>query len=208
MVNSMHKPNLLLDVDGVLLDWLSGFELYLLQHAPELHKDFSGLEDADNLEQLLGMHEDQMHAWIERFHLDPAFELLKPLPGAREAMRILAPWCNISCITASGSNHVSKQLRLNNLHTHFGDVFDQVICVNRSSDKPEHLSRFDPGYWVEDQLKNAIMGVRAGHESFLMDALYNRRHNHAQVARVHNLLEVADIILSQLRSRFLEKAQS
>jgi hypothetical protein len=199
----MHKPNLLLDVDGVLLDWLSGFEDYLLTHAPHLHRDFSGLSDVDNLEQLLGMPDDVMHAWIDRFHAHDAFEHLQPLPGAREAIRILAPWCKISCITASGSSPVSVHMRRNNLHTQFGDVFEHIICVDRSTDKPEHLQAFDSGYWVEDQLKNALMGVRAGHESFLQNALYNRQQHDDTVTRVNNLLEVGEVILSQLRSKNL-----
>lgn len=203
MVVDMHKPNLLLDVDGVLLDWLAGFEQYLLRHAPELHTDFSGLQNVKNLEQLLGMTDDQMHEWIARFHLDPSFEHLQTLPGAQAAIHILSPWCKITCITASGSNPVSVRMRKRNLHTHFGDVFDQVICVDRSTDKPKHLTQFDPGYWVEDQLKNAIMGVQAGHHSYLIDAVYNRAHDHVQVVRVHNLLEVGDIMLSQLRSKYL-----
>jgi len=199
----MHKPNLLLDVDGVLLNWLAGFEQFLLTHAPHLHKDFSDMEEAHDLERLLGLTTQQMDEWVERFHLHADFSLLKPLPGATQAIRILAPWCNISCITASGSNPISKKARLMNLKNIFGDVFDQVICVDRSLDKPEYLMSFEPGYWVEDQPRNTLMGVTAGHESFLMDALYNRKFHHAQVRRVVNMLEVAEIILSQLHSTSL-----
>jgi hypothetical protein len=199
----MHKPNLLLDVDGVLLNWLAGFEQYLLTHAPHLHKDFADMEEAHDLERLLGLTTQQMDEWVERFHLHADFGVLKPLPGATQAIRILAPWCNISCITASGSNPISKKARLMNLKNVFGDVFDQIICVDRSVDKPEHLMSFEPGYWVEDQPRNTLMGVQAGHESFLQDALYNRKFHHAQVRRVDNLLEVAEVILSQLRSMYL-----
>jgi len=199
----MHKPNLLLDVDGVLLDWLAGFEQFLLDHAPHLHKDFSGMEQAQDLEQLLGLTTQQMDEWVSRFHLHEQFAHLQPLPGATQAIRILAPWCRISCITASGSSPVCQTARRKNLHHVFGDVFDEIICVDRSVDKPPHLEKFQPGYWVEDQLRNALMGMHAGHESFLQDAVYNRQVHHAQVRRVDNLLEVADIILSQLRSRYL-----
>jgi hypothetical protein len=199
----MHKPNLLLDVDGVLLNWLAGFEEFLLTHAPHLHKDFSGLEEAPDLELLLGLTTSQMDEWVARFHMHEDFVRLQALPGAPQAIRILAPWCNMSCITASGSNLISKHARHTNLKNIFGDVFEQIICVDRSMDKPEHLGRFEPGYWVEDQPKNTLMGVSAGHESFLMDALYNRRFNHAQVRRVVNMLEVAEIILSQLHSKAL-----
>jgi hypothetical protein len=204
----MSKPNLLLDVDGVLLDWLSGFEIYLLQQAPELHRDFTGLEQADNLEQLLGMTDDQMHEWIDRFHHDDRFEYLTPLPGAQKALQVLSDWCHMSCITASGSSTLSSQMRKRNLYAVFGNVFQDIICVDRSIDKPAHLASYDPGYWVEDQLKNAHMGVQAGHVSFLMDAPYNKKLNSVEVTRVGNMLEVGDIILSQLHSKFLQKAQS
>lgn len=199
----MRKPNLLLDVDGVLLDWLGGFEQYLLSTAPHLHKDFSGLTGAEDLEQLLGMSSAQMHEWIARFHMHADFSRLQPLPGATQAIRILAPWCTMSCITASGSHVTSQTSRIHNLKQVFGDVFEHIICVDRSEDKPEHLQMFDPGYWVEDQLKNALMGVRAGHESFLMDAIYNRLMNDDQVRRVVNMVEVGEIILSQSRSKHL-----
>lgn len=199
----MHKPNLLLDVDGVLLDWLAGFEEYLLDQAPHLHKDFSGLSHVENLEQLLGMDSDQMHDWIYKFHMSEPFAYLKPLPHAVSAINTLAPWCKISCITASGSHPQSVRSRERNLHAVFGDVFDEIICVERSVDKPPHLHKFEPGYWVEDQLKNALMGVHAGHESFLMDAIYNRQHDHELAPRVRSLLEVAFTILSQLRSKYL-----
>jgi uncharacterized HAD superfamily protein len=199
----MRKPNLLLDVDGVLLDWLSGFESYLLQQAPELHRDFTGLEQAENLEQLLGMSDHQMHEWIDRFHHDVSFEYLMPLPGAQKALQVLSDWCHMSCITASGSSPTSAQMRKSNLHAVFGDVFQDIICVDRSVDKPDYLAAYEPGYWVEDQLKNALMGTQAGHQSFLMDAPYNRKLHSEQVTRVDNMLQVGDIILSQLRSKYL-----
>ena len=204
----MHKPLLLLDVDGVLLDWLSGFEQYLLQQAPELHRDFSGLHDAENLEQLLGMSTTQMDNWIHKFHHDPEFEYLQPLPGAQAALRTLQPWVRMVCITASGRSPDSVRMRKANLLSVFGDVFDQVWCTNGSVEKPKYLHMYPPGYWVEDTLNNAIMGVKAGHEAFLMDAIYNKHVHDDQVRRVTNMAEVGDIILSQLHSKFLGRAQS
>lgn len=208
MVADMQKPNLLLDVDGVLLDWLAGFEQYLLQHAPELHRDFSGLEHVENLEQLLGMSKDQMDDWIHQFHHDPAFEYLEPLPGAQAALRTLQPWVRMVCITASGKSPDSVRMRKANLLRVFGDVFDQVWCTDGSVEKPKYLHMYDAGYWVEDTLNNAIMGVKAGHTSFLMDAIYNTQAHDDQVRRVINMAEVGEIILSQLHSKFLGTVQN
>jgi uncharacterized HAD superfamily protein len=208
MVNIMTKMNLLLDVDGVLLNWLEGFEGYLLHEAHHLHRDFTGLEHVDTLEELLGMTEHNMHTWIERFHHDAHFEHLKPLPGAQKALTILKDWCHLVCITASGSSPDSANMRTRNLVKVFGDVFQDIICVDRSWDKPPHLAAYEAGYWVEDQLKNALMGVQAGHMSFLMDAPYNRKHDDHSIQRVTNMLQVGEIILSQSRSRCQEKAQS
>ena len=191
-----------MDVDGVLLNWLDGFESFLLAQAPDLHKDFSALDDAENLESLLGMTSEQMHEWIDRFHHHTQFAQLKPLPGAVKALQILEPWCNLVCITASGTSPDSQKLRHTNLRNVFGDVFEQVWCVDRSVDKPEYLLMYDAGYWVEDQLKNALMGVNAGHMSFLMDAPYNMHTHDPQVIKVNNMLEVGEIILSQLRSNY------
>lgn len=204
----MIKPNLLLDVDGVLLDWLGGFEQYLFQHAPELHRDFSGLEHVENLEQLLGMSTAHMEDWIHKFHHDPQFEYLKPLPGAHAALRTLQPWVRMVCITASGRSPDSSHMRKANLLRVFGDVFDDVWCTDGSVEKPQYLRMYDAGYWVEDTLANAIMGVKAGHTSFLMDAIYNTQAHDDQVRRVTNMPEVGEIILSQLHSKFLGTAQS
>lgn len=197
------KPYLLLDVDGVLLDWLSGFENFLLVQAPHLHKDFSGLQHVENLEQLLGMDDAQIHDWIDRFHHDASFKFLKPLPGTQKTINLLKNWCRLVCITASGTSPASVAMRRQNLNQVFGPCFERIICVERSSDKPAHLSAYPAGYWVEDQLKNALMGVHAGHESFLMDAMYNKQQDHALVHRVKNLAQVGEIILSQLRSTHL-----
>jgi 5'(3')-deoxyribonucleotidase len=204
----MTKPFLLLDVDGVLLDWLGGFEQYLLKQAPELHRDFSDLHDAQNLEQLLGMSTNQMEDWINQFHHAPEFEFLSPLPGAQAALRTLAPWVTMVCITASGRSPDSERMRKANLKEVFGDVFEEVWCTDGSVEKPKYLHKYPEGYWVEDTMNNAIMGVKAGHMSFLMDAIYNKHAHHDQVRRVSNMAEVGEIILSQLHSKFLQKAQS
>jgi hypothetical protein len=91
-----------------------------------------------------------------------------------------------------------QEYRKQNLINCFGDVFEKIICVNRSVDKAVFLKSYPSSYWVEDHATNANMGSDLGHESFLVDAPYNvNKFVSPRVRRVADLAEAAEIILAQ-----------
>jgi hypothetical protein len=72
-----------------------------------------------------------------------------------------------------------KGMRWNNLIARFGDVFQNVICLDLQENKSETLGKFYSVFgeciWVEDNVNNAKAGWAEGHEAFIL----RRPHNSA-----------------------------
>lgn len=197
-----HKPWLLVDVDGVLLDWRSGFNQFLTHthpHLPEVSKH------ADNwrLSVSLGITESQVNKLVDEFHAHDIFAQLQPLPGVVHAWRVLTEWFSPVAITACGTQPHVQRARRRNLQQVLGDTFAHVHCTDTFAEKSQYLSMYPPSWWVEDHPENAQLGLAFGHSCMLMNQPYNQHAHDAQIMRVSSWPEAGMIMLSQLRSRFL-----
>jgi uncharacterized HAD superfamily protein len=86
----------------------------------------------------------------------------------------------------------TRALRAENLERVFPGVFEDLIVLPIHGDKLPVLNQFFPCYWVEDSARNALKGIEAGHEVFLMDCEHNRHVNHANVTRVQDWTDIVN----------------
>jgi FMN phosphatase YigB (HAD superfamily) len=195
----MDKPYLLLDADGVLLDWSGGLDRYLAATHPKLSL-ISHDESGFSLMDRMGIGGEEADRLISSFHVDPLFGQLKALPGAVVTLDILQHWFTMVVITACGTDPLTQQMRRDNLVSLFGDVFEEIWCTDTFREKAKYLKMYPPSWWVEDHFSNAVMGALLGHHSVLIDAEHNRTSSHEKVHRVENMPHAGMLILSQSRS--------
>lgn len=179
-MTSSPRP-LLVDCDGVLLDWLSGF----LRFAGDaLGRSLDGAQpDMWNLGPFLGVEDAQVHEMISAFNRGAGgfFGALDPLPSAQDALAAAAAQGReITVITSCLAEPAVIAQRRQNLERAFGAIFADIHCLNPWEDKTPLLERYmathGPSTWVEDKPENALKGARAGHRTFLLRTSYNVLH--------------------------------
>lgn len=188
----MKKPYLLTDVDGVLLDWIKSFGLYVQSRGYKLN--FPTPKTWEMTEWFGGDHKTIVKL-ITEFNSSPAFAEIPVLEDARRVLPILAEKYRLVAITCCSTDKKTISRRKSNLKL-LGVSFEEVHCLNFTDSKSDLLKSYDPSIWVEDRIEGAESGFNAGHQSFLRGATYNQNHNHEGVIRVSSWDEISKLIKS------------
>lgn len=172
---------IILDCDGVMLDWIGGFRVYA-ERRLRRKLDPSGPSSFD-LYQWLGLDNfAQALEMIEDFHEGGGGEFgrLAPLPGAVEALQAFhEDGREIHVITACSLNPAVIGMRKANLEAVFGPIFKEIHCVGVRDSKRPLLDAYAPAVWIEDKFENAIDGLEAGHKTYLIRSSHNTVHEAA-----------------------------
>lgn len=192
---------ILLDIDGVCLNWEKGLVNYMEQHLPHVADAGVFDEHAFDLAPRYGISSREANQLVWDFHHHRGFAELEPMPGATQAIEMLRKVGKLVAITACGTTDRVQHMRQENLKSCFGNVFSEIYCTNNFEEKRGYLKNYPPGFWVEDHIKNAITGAECGHKSYLISALHNQKDWHPLVTRVKDLCQAADLILEQLHTK-------
>lgn len=187
---------ILVDCDGVLLDWEYAFGNWMDRHGytvavPNVYKmDVKyGLERAE-AKRLCRMFNES--AWIRK--LPPLRDAIKYVKKLHEEHGFV-----FHAITSQTNDQYAQHLRIKNLRELFGDtVFEEYTILDTGADKDDALLRYAETdcYWVEDKPENANVGARLGLDALLV----NHHHNvdaelDEDVQRVNNWKEIYEIIV-------------
>lgn len=191
----------ILDCDGVLLDWESGFRMWVQGVYPETR--FTSDYPADwDLSKWIGCTQEQAFNLIRSFNQTSYFGALSPMPdAARLLYEIDRRGHPIYVVTSCSSDPVVLRRREQNLGRVFSIGIRRTICLDLGVSKLETLRAFRMIYgeciWVEDNLKNALDGFTAGHRSFFL----RRPHNETQwelekkgISPVNPIENLADLL--------------
>lgn len=166
---------ILVDCDGVLLNWEFAFKVFMNKKGysikyPDKKVDY-GLQHQYDIARTL--KEDL----VEEFNTSAAMGFLPPLRDAVEYVQRLhrEQGFVFHVITAMSEDHYACELRRMNLEKLFGNVFEGFTFLGTSADKTDALSKYrDTGLlWIEDNLNNAVVGKKLGLESMLMAHAHN-----------------------------------
>lgn len=162
--------HIIVDCDDVLLSWIDGFRQWLPHTTTPDHGP-----DSWSLAKWLGVSDATCLEWIAEFNASPSFGQLHPIPGAVEAVTALhAAGHQITVLTSCSSEPNIVDLRSSNLQYLFGDSIDRVICLDLGESKRKWLNVLRTGVWIEDNYKNAMLGLDAGNKTFMMRRSHNR----------------------------------
>jgi hypothetical protein len=194
----MKDKIILVDCDGVILEWEPAFTRWMLeigfQELPDakfnykIHKRFN-----------IGK---KSRSWdlVKEFNESEAIGTLPPLRDAVEYVRKLHDeyGYKFHCITSLSTNPTSQKYRQQNLDRVFGEgIFTRLVCLSTGADKNHVLDEYrNTGfYWVEDKYQNALAGVDAGLQSLLIRHPHNEVFDHPDIRMVENWCDIYKIVI-------------
>ena len=191
----MKERIILVDCDGVLLDWEWAFNVWMTERGfvqrPNA-KDYYKISD-----QFENLSMAEAKKFTKLFNESAAIGFLPPLRDSVYWVRRLNEELGYRfiCITSLSTDVNAQKLRRMNLEKYYGHVFDDIICLPTGSDKHEALDAFvgTEYFWVEDKPENADVGFERGLKSILIEHGHNMHHA-CPYPIVKNWREIFDII--------------
>ena len=192
----MKDSVILVDADGVLLNWEYAFAIWMEQHG---FNKVPGSEFEYDIGHRYGIDKEQGRKLIKMFNESAAIGFLPPLRDAMYYVKRLHEEHGyvFHCITSLSLDPNAKKLREMNLNKLFGDTaFEKVVCLDTGADKDHALFPYrDTGcYWIEDKPENAEVGHNLGLRSILMEHGHNMYHYHQDIPIVKNWKEVFELV--------------
>ena len=187
---------ILVDADGVLLDWEWAFNVWMQEQGFERVK---GYQFVYEMGERYGISKEQVKKLIKIFNNSAHIGFL---PALRDAMFYVKRLHEehgyvFHCITSLSEDNNAGKLRKMNLRKLFGKTaFEKFVILGTGDDKDEALAPYaDTGcWWVEDKPENALAGVNAGLNSILMEHGHNMSFKHDGVTVVKNWKEIFNLV--------------
>lgn len=185
---------ILVDCDGVLLDWEYAFDQWMRRHGYTISQDGDykmcikyGIEPKES-KRLIRMFNES--ATIRR--LPPLRDAIKYVKKLHEEHGYI-----FRAITSLSNDEYAQHLRTKNLCELFGPtVFEKYIYLDCGADKDEALSEYKNSgcWWIEDKIQNCDLGVNLGLKSVLMAHLHNQEYKGDGI-RVQNWQQIYEMIV-------------
>lgn len=189
---------ILVDCDGVLLDWEWAFNVWVQQHGFEEQPDAKLYYD---MSIRYGTSKEQIKKLIKIFNESAAIGFLPALRDSVYYVKRLHEEHGyvFHCITSLSKDINAQRLREMNLNRLFGDTaFERVTCLETGADKHDALQEYaDSGcWWFEDKIENVIVGHNLGLNSVLIEHGHNMKFEHPNIPRVKNWREIYKLVTS------------
>lgn len=181
---------IVVDADGVILYWEHGFHMWMVSNG---YKQTSN--GSYSIEDKYGISKEKADDLILSFNESAALRKLAPYKDAIKYIRKLHEDHGyvFHCITAIPNTHDMFEARMENIHNLFGKTaFERLTLCGDSSNKQELLKEYEDTecFWIEDLMKNCLMGLEVGMRALLMDHHYNKNDYHSGVSRVYNWKDI------------------
>ena len=190
----MRDKVILVDCDGVLLDWMYAFQQWMKRHGYIMKNP-----DVYDVGMMYGLEQNEKRRLCRMFNESAAIRKIPPLRDAIKYVRKLHEEHGyvFHAITSLSNDEYAQHLRTKNLQEMFGPtVFEKYVYLDTGADKDEELEFYrDTGcLWVEDKVDNAIAGAKVGLESVVMSHDYNQN---SEFPLMRNWKDIYNYVLGQ-----------
>tara|TARA_B110000977_G_scaffold191254_1_gene263116 strand:+ start:4687 stop:5280 length:594 start_codon:yes stop_codon:yes gene_type:complete len=187
---------ILVDCDGVLVDWLYSFNMWMENRG---NYAVEGVSEYD-LTKTYGLDASVMKEYIRSFNQSATMCCLPPLRDSVKYVKKIHEELGyvFHCITSLSLDQHAGMLRKMNLENLFGKtVFEKIVCLDTGADKDDALLPYlDSGcMWVEDKPSNAELGAKMGLNAVLMQHNFSDNFSHSEVNRVKNWKEIYEMLV-------------
>lgn len=165
---------ILVDIDGVILNWVSPFCEFMYD------KGYKNLDKSHYaIEKMFSIPKEEAKKLIREFNES---ERIRNLPPHEDAVKYVKKIHEqygyvFHCITSLSKDPKAYEMRVENIKSLFGDTaFERFIVLDTGEDKTEALKEYkDTGIiWVEDKIENAVIGMEMGLDAYIMHHGHNR----------------------------------
>ena len=190
----MNDKIIVVDCDGVLLDWEHSFKLWMKEKGYEVKNDVEY-----SMAKSYEMEKPEMKKLIRHFNESATMCCLPPLRDAVKYVRKIHEELGyvFHCVTSMTLDRHANKLREQNLSNLFGETaFEKVHCLDTGADKDEALLPYlDSGcMWVEDKIKNAELGDRLGMSAVLMKHDHQNDYTNDAIPAVESWKEIYEML--------------
>lgn len=193
----MKDKVILVDCDGVLLDWEYAFDQWMKRHGYKVEVTGDYLMSAK-----YGLEKKESKRLIRMFNESATIRKLPPLRDAIKYVKKLHEEYGyiFHAITSLSNDQYAQHLRSKNLRELFGDTaFERYVYLDTGADKDEALAEYaNTGcYWVEDKPENAVEGLKQGLRSILMTHDHNKDFecDNLNIIKVNNWNEIYNLVI-------------
>jgi len=194
----MKEKLILVDVDGVLLNWIYAFDVWIQSHGYSKQVEDAGLHYY--FEEVYGIDRDQGMKYVKMFNESVAIGFLPPM---RDAMQWVDHLHNdhgyrFHVISSMSRDPTVGNLRTKNLKKLFGEkTFADFTYLDIHESKAEALKQYEGSglWWVEDLPKHAQNGIDLGLRGVLMEHGYNMKE--PSIPKYRNWKELSLDILKE-----------
>jgi FMN phosphatase YigB (HAD superfamily) len=185
---------ILVDCDGVLLDWLYAFEVWMMHQGFEV-KD----ENVYEVDKRYGISKKQKETLVRFFNESAAIGFIPPLRDAIYYVKKLHEKHGyvFHCVTSLSVDPNAQELRKMNIEKLFGKgIFEKFVFLDTGADKDEELAKYkDTGcWWVEDKPENALVGQELGLDPILVAHEHNNGYD---IPRFWRWKEIYELITGE-----------
>jgi FMN phosphatase YigB (HAD superfamily) len=190
----LNNKIIVVDCDGVLLDWEHSFKLWMKEKGYEVKNDVEY-----SMAKSYEMEKPEMKKLIRHFNESATMCCLPPLRDAVKYVRKIHEELGyvFHCVTSMTLDRHANKLREQNLSNLFGETaFEKVHCLDTGADKDEALLPYlDSGcVWVEDKIKNAELGDRLGMSAVLMKHDHQNDYTNDAIPAVESWKEIYEML--------------
>ena len=187
---------ILVDCDGVLVDWLHSFSMWMEEHG---YKELSTPNECYDIHTTYGITKEKAKELVKYFNESATMCCLPPLRDSVKYVKKIHEELGyvFHCITSLSFDRHAGQLRKLNLDNLFGKtVFDKLVCLDTGADKDDALAPYlDSGcMWVEDKPENAELGANMGLNAILINHPFSKDWHHDEVTKVDNWKEIYEML--------------
>ena len=194
MYSKLHRT-ILLDVDGVLLNWFDTFQAWMAKEGYSVKDETCVSYD---MAKRFGVTKDQSFEMIRRFNDSAYMGYLPAIPDAPKALNdLINMGFRFRAVTSVSECPYAGDLRRMNLQLVFGNIFDEVVCLPLGASKKDELTRQhringdNQMIYVEDSLDHAKTALKiGGFIPLLLAYPYNKLEKNEKVIRRHSWEEL------------------
>ena len=174
----MNKDKVILvDADGVLLDWERTFTQWMVDHGYETVKDHELKYKV--YEKFVDVPKSQSNVMARYFNESASIAYMPPLRDAIKYVKKLHEEHGyvFHLITSLSSDEHAQALRTKNIRNLFGNTaFEKFIYLDTGADKDKVLEAYRDTnlFWIEDKPANADIGASMGLDAILMAHTHNK----------------------------------
>lgn len=188
---------ILVDCDGVLLDWEWAFGIWMQE------RGYTQRPDAKQYYSISDQFNDVSKTEAKKFtKLFNESASIGFLPALRDSVyyvkRLHEEYgFRFHCITSLSLDENAQKLREMNLQKIFGaTVFERIVCLDTGAHKDEALEEYRGTgcWWVEDKPENALAGWQVGLKPILLEHGHNMNHGHPEIVVCKNWADIFRLI--------------